>query len=145
MEALYKLAFEEALSNDNYDLFLNAVVQQKDNQTVLQYLQVLLKYATKALDCDYDNFAKRFIETLPELEDTMSTMAQQLEQRGLEKGAQQGIQQGLEKGVQLNMQNVAKNMINRKMSIDDIAEISGLSRPAVEALKRQLQAEEPEY
>lgn len=140
MEALYRLAFEEALGNNDYDLFLNAIVQQKGNQYVLQYLRVLLKYAANALECNYNDFAQRFIATLPELEDTMSTMAQQLEQRGLERGMQQGMQQGMQ-----NMaRNVAKSMLDRNMPIDIIAEISGLPITEIKALIRQMDSAQSE-
>ena len=141
MEALYKLAFEEGLNNDDYDLFLKAIVQQKDNEYVVQYLKVLLKYAANALDCNYDNFAKRFIETLPELEDTMSTMAQQLEERGVEKGLKQGVQQGMHSMAC----NVAKSMIKKEMPVSEISEITGLTVVEISSLVRQIDSEQEQY
>ena len=130
MEALYQLAFEKRLQSDDYDIFINAIVQQKDNKTVLQYLQVLLKYAAKALDCNYNDFVKRFVETLPELEATMSTMAQQLEQRGLERGMQQGVRE------------VARSLLKRGMLASDVADVCNLSIAEIQAIHRQLRAED---
>ena len=132
MEALFKLAFEEALTSSDYDLFLKAIVQQKDNQYVLEHLGVFLKYATNALKCDYKEFAQRFIETLPELEDTMLTMAEQLKEEGMQQGMQEMAR------------NIAKSLLKQGIGEEIIAESSGLTIAEIKSLARQIDSDENE-
>jgi len=56
-------------------------------------------------------------------------------QRWEEKAKQQGIEQGMEKGMEKGMRKIARNLLAKdKLSIAEIAEVSGLSEAAVHAL-----------
>ncbi len=46
---------------------------------------------------------------------------------GLEKGREEGMQKGREEGMQKGMQKVALNMIQKKLDISIISEVTGLS------------------
>lgn len=66
----------------------------------------------------------------PKLEKNMKTIAQQLEERGLQKGLQQGLQQGLQKGLkklQKEKINIAKKMLASGISLKTITEVTGVS------------------
>ncbi|HMB19981.1 MAG TPA: hypothetical protein VKQ10_02850, partial [Spirochaetota bacterium] len=66
-------------------------------------------------------------------------------QKGLEKGLQKGLEKGMQKGIQKGMQKgkregmrekalqMAKTLLNKNMSIQEISEITGLS---VEEIKK---------
>ena len=54
---------------------------------------------------------------------------------GLEKGRQEGMQQGMQQGRQEGMQTVALNMIQKKLDISIISEVTGLSKEKIKKLK----------
>ena len=58
---------------------------------------------------------------------------------GLEKGRQEGMQKGMQKGrqegMQKGMQKVALNMIQKKLDISMISEVTGLSEKEIKSLK----------
>ncbi|MFU8351544.1 ISNCY family transposase, partial [Klebsiella quasipneumoniae] len=49
-------------------------------------------------------FVRELALRVPQHGDALMTIAQQLEQKGIEKGIQQGIEQGIEQGIQLGEQ-----------------------------------------
>jgi flagellar biosynthesis/type III secretory pathway protein FliH len=57
-------------------------------------------------------------------------------EEGIEKGREEGIEKGREQGVRV----VAKNMLTRGMSVDDVAAITGMERNMLTDLQRQMQA-----
>ena len=64
-------------------------------------------------------------------------IAQGIEQ-GLEQGIAQGIEQGLEQGIEQGEKKkqieIAKNMLQKNMSINDIIEITGLTKEEIEQI-----------
>ena len=64
------------------------------------------------------------------------------EQKGLQKGLQKGIEKGIEKGLQEGMKKgsinksmeIAKKMLEKNMSIEEIMEITSLSQQEIEKL-----------
>ena len=54
---------------------------------------------------------------------------------GLAKGVAEGLAEGHAEGIKENQIETAKKMLNMGMSIDLIAEISGLSKEEIEALR----------
>ena len=57
-------------------------------------------------------------------------MEQGLEQ-GMEQGLEQGMEQGLERGIQQGLELTALNMLAKGMSIEDVAEVTGLSTAVI--------------
>ncbi len=55
-------------------------------------------------------------------------------QQGMQQGMQQGIQQGMQQGVQEGKQEDAKIMLQKGYPIDDIIEITGLSKEEIQKL-----------
>ena len=83
------------------------------------------------------------VKGLEEVDSMLSTIVKQMEKKaekiGIEKGIQRGIRRGLQKGLQKGKLEgkleTAKAMVERKMSVEDIAEITGLSAAEIEKLK----------
>ncbi|TVR75684.1 MAG: hypothetical protein EA427_00035, partial [Spirochaetaceae bacterium] len=73
------------------------------------------------------------------------TIAQELERRGREKGLKEGEKRGLKegrkegakKGREEAARAVARNLLDRGLSVDLIVESTGLTREKVEALQRE--------
>ncbi|MDR1004272.1 MAG: hypothetical protein LBL97_04620, partial [Prevotellaceae bacterium] len=56
------------------------------------------------------------------------------ELKGMEKGMEQGLEQGREQGMEQEKKNVARNLKSMGVSIDIIAQGTGLSREQIEQL-----------
>ena len=54
--------------------------------------------------------------------------------KGLEEGRKQGIEQGIKKGIEQEKRMLAKRMKAKDMKIDEIAEITGLTKEEIEKL-----------
>ena len=54
--------------------------------------------------------------------------------RGIEVGEEQGRKQGEEQGELNKSKEIAKNMLKKKMKIEDIIEITGLTKEQIEEL-----------
>jgi predicted transposase/invertase (TIGR01784 family) len=48
-------------------------------------------------------------------------------EKGIQKGIQKGMQQGMQQGIQEGLATVAKTMISKKKSVEEIVELTGLS------------------
>lgn len=59
-------------------------------------------------------------------------------EQGLEQGLEQGIEQGIEQGREENTINVIKIMLKKKMSYQDISEISGKSIKDIKEIEKDI-------
>jgi predicted transposase/invertase (TIGR01784 family) len=68
---------------------------------------------------------------MPLYEDQLMTIAEQLEQKGLEQGLKKGLKKGLEQGLETGRQEgkreVARNLILKGMEMQLVKELTGLS------------------
>lgn len=60
---------------------------------------------------------------MPQHEDELMTIAQQLEQKGLEKGRMEGRQEGRQEG----KMEVARNLLAKGIPLESVRELTGLS------------------
>ncbi|NDK96291.1 ISNCY family transposase, partial [Photorhabdus laumondii subsp. laumondii] len=81
----------------------------------------------------------QLIEQSPEHETMLMTIAEQLEQKGLERGIKQGIELGREEGIELGREKgkveTARALLRHGVSLDIIVTSTGLSRDKIEMLK----------
>ena len=66
-------------------------------------------------------------ERLPQHEDELMTIAQQLEQTGIEKGLQLGEQRGIEKGRNEGKLDVARTMLQNGIDRNTVMKMTGLT------------------
>ena len=87
----------------------------------------------------------RAVNTLPQnAKEAIMTTAQRLRKEGLErgleqglvKGLEQGLEQGWEKGAFEKARETAKRMLEKGYPIEDICDITGLTREEVEGLRK---------
>jgi len=55
------------------------------------------------------------------------TIAQQLDQKGIEKGIQQGIEPGEQRGIEKGKLEVARTMLQNGLDRDTVMKMTGLS------------------
>jgi len=68
-------------------------------ETGLEYLETLLRYLVNATDTIKKDDIARAIQSIPEGDKIMPTIAEQCKKEGFEQGIQQGIQQGIREGI----------------------------------------------
>lgn len=67
-----------------------------------------------------------------------SSMYQSILDEGLEKGIQEGIQQGIQQGRQEAISQVAMNLFRSGMPVEQIINVTGLTRERLEELTREI-------
>ncbi|STU22785.1 putative transposase [Klebsiella pneumoniae subsp. ozaenae] len=80
---------------------------------------------------DAEAFVRELAQRVPQHGDALMTIAQQLEQKGIEKGIQQGIQlgeqRGIEKGRNEGKLEVARTMLENGIDRNTVMKMTGLS------------------
>jgi predicted transposase/invertase (TIGR01784 family) len=80
---------------------------------------------------DAETFVRELAQRLPQHGDTLMTIAQQLEQKGIEKGIQLGEQRGIEQGRSEGRlegkQEVARTMLQNGINRNTVMRMTGLS------------------
>lgn len=92
----------------------------------------LVNYLLQAGEtADADLFVRTLAQRVPQHEDALMTIAQQLEQKGIEKGLQLGEQRGLAKGRSEGERSaalkIARTMLQNGLPHSLVAEMTGLS------------------
>lgn len=89
-----------------------------------QQLVSLINYLVQAGEADdAEAFVRNLAQRVPEHEDELMTIAQQLEQKGLEKGRMEGRQEGRQEG----KMEVARNLLAKGIPLESVRELTGLS------------------
>jgi len=105
-----------------------------------QQLVSLINYLVQAGETpDAEAFVRELAQRVPQHGDELMTIAQQLEQKGIEKGIEKGIQigeqRGIEKGIQIGEQRgieegkleVARTMLDNDIDHNTIMKLTGLT------------------
>lgn len=104
----------------------------------------LIHYIIQAGEsADAQAFVRELAQRVPQHEEELMTIAQQLEQKGIEKGIEQGIQKGIEQGIQKGIQvgeqrgiekgrnegklEVARTMLANGLDRDSVMKMTGLT------------------
>ncbi|WP_342270352.1 Rpn family recombination-promoting nuclease/putative transposase [Rickettsia endosymbiont of Orchestes rusci] len=64
----------------------------------------------------------------------MASLAHYWEKQGIELGMEKGIEKGLEKGIEKGIGLVAKTMLKKNKSLDEISELTGLTKEQIKKL-----------
>lgn len=88
----------------------------------------LIHYIIEAGEsADAQAFVRELALRVPQHEDELMTIAQQLEQKGIEKGIQLGEQRGIEKGRNEGKLEVARAMLDNGLDRDSVMKMTGLT------------------
>ena len=96
-----------------------------------EQVRILIHYMVNAGEAPAPEFMRALAERLPQHEDELMTIAQQLEQKGIEKGIQLGEQRGIEKGryegkLEGKLE-VARTMLQNGLDRNTVMKMTGLS------------------
>lgn len=97
-----------------------------------QQLVSLINYLVQAGETpNAEAFIRQLAQRVPQYEDKLMTIAQQLEQiglkKGLEKGMEKGIQLGIEKGEREATLKIARAMLQNGIDCSTVMKMTGLS------------------
>ncbi len=80
---------------------------------------------------DAEAFVRELAQRVPQHGDALMTIAQQLEQKGIEKGIQLGEQRGIEKG----KLEVARTMLQNGIDRNTVMKMTGLSEDGLAQIR----------
>lgn len=93
-----------------------------------QQLVSLINYLVQAgKTSDAEAFVRELAQRVPQHEDQLMTIAQQLEQKGIEKGLEQGLMLGEQRGIEKGKFEVARTMLQNGLDRDTIIKLTGLT------------------
>jgi len=93
-----------------------------------QQLVSLINYLVQAGETsDAEAFVRELAQRVPQHEDELMTIAQQLEQKGIEKGIEKGIQLGEQRGIEKGKLEVARTMLENGLDHNTIMKLTGLT------------------
>jgi len=137
---LLELFMKHAKTRDAFNLLQDTLALIKGLLEVdaNNYVASMLKYLISEGEvADVDDFMMllrgHVIEPFPKMGDTVMTIAEQLEQKGMQKG----IQQGREEGAQENIEQVVLRMHRAKLSEETILLATNLSHEALHAILKK--------
>ena len=130
---LLKHIFDPNVADRLPDIFL-LLKKLSEQETGLQFFESLIKYVfSNVEDITTDDIQSIISKTLPEDKgDIIMTLAEQLENKGLQKGLQQGLEQGLLEGIEFAVSikfgeaDDCKTVIAKIKSIKDINRLKAL-------------------
>lgn len=100
-----------------------------------EQVRILIHYMVNAGEAPAPEFMRALAERLPQHEDELMTIAQQLEQKGIEKGRAEGIQLGEQRGIEKGRHEgklegkleVARTMLQNGLDRTTVMKMTGLS------------------
>jgi len=121
----------KAIREKNIDGKLHIAINQIEAYDSIAR-QVLIKYMSYYSDMATDVFYDKIINSKPDLEGDVMTVAEQWKQQGI----QQGLEQGLEQGALQKAKETALNLSRMGFSDDKIIEATGLEQSMLDELKK---------
>ncbi len=123
-----KHSFDPRLDEKLGDIF-GLFEELKDKTKAIEYLEVLLRYLVNTRDITEEQIQKAVSQAYEEGGSIMTTLAERLRQ------------QGMKQGVKNNMWTVVKNSLSKGLSIELIADITGMPVKKVEQMKAKIDQE----
>ena len=135
--ALLELVQKHIRTRDGLMAVLPIIAQIINSQhnTVDQVRSVMEYIAYQGYILDESRFFSQLITLSPEYKTMLTTIAEQLEQKGIEKGREEGIEKGREEGIGLGVEKVARSLLQQGVDLNIIIQCTGLTREKIESLK----------
>ena len=118
-------------SRDMADLLDNLSILLLTENMTGQQLASLINYLIQAGETsDAEAFVRELAQRVPQHEDKLMTIAQQLEQKGMEKG----MEKGMKKGGRETALKIARNMLQNGIDRNSIMKMTGLTENDMEQI-----------
>ncbi|MBT0308967.1 Rpn family recombination-promoting nuclease/putative transposase [Morganella morganii subsp. morganii] len=135
--ALLELVQKHIRTRDGLMAVLPIIAQIINSQhnTVDQVRSVIEYIAYQGYILDESRFFSQLIALSPEYKTMLTTIAEQLEQKGIEKGREEGIEVGIEKGRTEALIAMTRSLLQQGVDLNIIMQCTGLTREKIESLK----------
>lgn len=135
--ALLELVQKHIRTRDGLMAVLPIIAQIINSQhnTVDQVRSVMEYIAYQGYILDESRFFSQLIALSPEYKTMLTTIAEQLEQKGIEKGREEGIEVGIEKGRTEALIAMTRSLLQQGVDLNIIMQCTGLTREKIESLK----------
>ncbi|HBC0989191.1 TPA: Rpn family recombination-promoting nuclease/putative transposase [Escherichia coli] len=139
--ALLELVQKHIRTRDGLMTVLPIIAQIINSQhnTVDQVRSVMEYIAYQGYILDESRFFSQLIALSPEYKTMLTTIAEQLEQKGIEKGREEGIEVGIEKGREEGRSEaliaMTRSLLQQGVDLNIIMQCTGLTREKIESLK----------
>lgn len=118
----------------------------EDKATGIEYFETFMKYilntGQKLKKSDIEKIIEKIGTTYPEGSDIVMTLAEILRKEGKKEGEILGIEKGkilgIEKGIKQEALNVARRLIRMEMPMNQVIEITKLSKKEIEKIIAEL-------
>ena len=99
--------------------------------------KIVDKYITNVTIVNDDPEFQKYMSEEEDKKKIQNSLLSEAKEEGIEQGYTSGINDGISKGVSQEKVSIAKNMLNKNMSIEDISDITGLSIEEINKLPNQ--------
>lgn len=100
-----------------------------------QVITLILYLLRAGESADSEAFVRELAQRVPQHGDALMTIAQQLEQKGIEKGRLEGIQIGEEKGRNEGKLEVARTMLQNGLDRSTVMKMTGLTAEDLDQIR----------
>ena len=114
--------------------FQKAIEECISNNILREYLKRKTKEVLNMLLAEYDYETDIAVQRAEEREIAFAEGVEKGIEQGIEKGIEQGIEQGLSDGSYQKALETAKNLLDLGLSIENIAQATGLTKAEVESI-----------
>ena len=123
---------EEEIKKNQYMIMLDLDKKELKN---MPKDKIVDKYITNVTIVNDDPEFQKYMSEEEDKKKIQNSLLSEAKEEGISQGYTSGINDGISKGVSQEKVNIAKNMLNKNMSIEDISEITGLSINEIKGLK----------
>ncbi|WP_413465846.1 Rpn family recombination-promoting nuclease/putative transposase [Plesiomonas shigelloides] len=126
--ALLELLQKHIRQRDLVELINQVAALLLEGYTNEKQVRTLMNYMFLVGETDHpEALLTQLASQVPQHGDTLMTIAEQLEQKGLQKGRMEGMQLGEAKGRQKAVREMARNMLAKGIDIETISSITGMT------------------
>ena len=122
MDYFERVWYDGNIKEENPFLMLLAAPTKEKMDTICKGDNLMEKLNNKVKNLNDDS---EIIDVIIENEDEI--IMNSMYDRGFEKGISQGISQGIGQGISQNKIEIARNLLNMNMKVEDISKATGLS------------------
>ncbi len=126
--AVLELLQKHIRIRDMSELLEQLVMLLSSGYTTDEQLRVLINYMLQAGEtADPESFIRELAQRSPQQEEILMTIAEKLEQKGLEKGLAKGREEGILLGEQKGILKVARTMLENGLDSAAVQKMTGLT------------------
>ena len=98
--------------------------------------KIVDKYITNVTIVNDDPEFQKYMSEEEDKKKIQNSLLSEAKEEGISQGIEQGYTSGINDGISKEKVSIAKNMLNKNMSMEDISDITGLSIEEINKLRK---------